>query len=697
MANKSTPHSIIGTVAFLMRRTPMLRVVLALSTGILLAEYLPPVPVRALAIAATVFALLLAATLMPKPRWTKVLFLPMLWLVLIAIGWLTGTARATDPAQGLPADGWGTQGNLSVTVVATLTDTPRQAPRTYKVAAHVEALRSDTAWLATDCRMMLYLPQDSTSAHLRYGDRLLLHIRPQLPNDARNTYQFNYRRHLLHKGIGWQAFARTGQWTILPPEPSQRSGIVAWSKQLQCRLIHRIQSCRLTPAQQGIAEALLTGWRDDLDETTVQQFRNAGILHLLCVSGLHVGIVAWLAGLGLFFLGRRRWHRIVKGTVQIIAIWLFVLLTGMAPSTLRAGVMFTLLRVGYMAQRQPNALNNLCTSALLLLLVDPYLLFDVGFQLSYTAVLGIIAWQKPLANLMPLSFEKYGHRCVHYVWKLICLTTAAQLFSAPFVLYHFHQFSPWFLIANLLIVPFAGVLLATALGMIALVRLPLLGGAATWLLRQELMATDALTRWVGTLPGASLDHLYCDLPMALLLVCALLLLTLFIRSRTRWTLPAAAGCLLLAVAHLSAVNAHSVQQHSITVYDTGKHLAVECFDGRQSYLVCDTAVARDPGLIEYQRDGLVLHRRIRHTTLLPLDTTFNNSRCALSRHFLVFDNRRILILDNTKIPPVTCHLDALVVAPGTYADTALLRTLYDCDTLLYRYTFTKLPLQPHSK
>ena len=173
----------------------------------------------------------------------------------------------------------------------------------------------------------------------------------------------------------------------------------------------------------------------------------------------------------------------------------------MAPSTLRAGVMFTLLRVGYMAQRQPNALNNLCTSALLLLLVNPYLLFDVGFQLSYAAVLGIIAWHKPLANLLPLPFEKFSHRCVHYVWKLVCLTTAAQLSTAPFVLYHFHQFSPWFLIANLLIVPFAGVLLATALGMIALVKLPLLGGAATWLLRQELMATDTLTRWVGTLPN----------------------------------------------------------------------------------------------------------------------------------------------------------------------------------------------------
>lgn len=679
-------------VAFLMRRTPMLRIVAALSAGILLAEYLPPLQPRLLIAATATLAVLLAAAAFFRRRRADLVFLPLLWLTFISFGWLTATLHTTDPAQGLPADGWGTQGNQPATFVATLVDTPRKAPRTCKVEARVEAVRSGTAWHPADCRMMLYLSPDSTALQLRYGDRLLLHARPQLPNGEENPHQFNYRRHLLHKGIGWQAFAHPGHWSLLPSSSENHSGLVAWSKQLQCRLVRRIQQCRLTPAQQGIAEALLTGWRDDLDPATVQQYRTAGILHLLCVSGLHVGIVAWLAGLGLFFLGRRQWHRVVKGSVQIVAIWLFVLLTGMAPSTLRAGVMFTLLRIGYMAQRQPNSFNNLCTSALLLLLIDPYLLFDVGFQISYAAVAGILSMQDPLEKLLPLPFEKFGHRCMHYIWKLICLTTAAQLGSAPFVLYHFHQFSPWFLVANLLIVPFAGVMLATALGMVILVKLPLLGSAATWLLRQELVAADALTRWVGTLPGANLDRLYCDLPMALLLVIALLLLILLIRCRTRWALPAAAGCLLLAVAHLTAVNIRAVHQHSIVVYNAGRHLAVECFDGRKSYLVCDTSVARNPGIISYQRDGLVLHRRTTQTTVLPVDTAYADTRIALNNHTLRFAGCRLFILDSTAVPPSGCRYDAVVVAPGTRADTSLLRTRCSCDTLLYRYKFTELPM-----
>ena len=254
------------------------------------------------------------------------------------------------------------------------------------------------------------------------------------------------------------------------------------------------------------------------------------------------------------------------------------------------------------------------------------------------------------------------------------------------------MFSPWFLVANLLIVPFAGVLLATALGMVILAKLPLLGSAATWLLRQELVAADTLTRWVGTLPGANLDRLYCDLPMALLLVIALLLLILLIRCRTRWALPAAAGCLLLAVAHLTAVNVRAVHQHSIVAYNAGRHLAVECFDGRKSYLVCDTAVAQDPNIISYQRDGLVLHRRTTQTTVLPVDTAYADTRIALNNHTLRFAGCRLFILDSTAVPPSGCRYDAVVVAPGTRADTSLLRTRCICDTLLYRYKFTELPM-----
>ena len=231
-----------------MRRAPLLRVVLALAAGILLAEYLPSLPVGLLCLVAAVAVALMAVALPMKRRGANFLFTFLLWLVLVVVGWLLGILHATDPAQGLPAEGWGTKDKNLTTLVATLTDTPRSAPRTYKVTAHVDAVCCDTVWKAADCRIMLYLAKDSASGSLRYGDRLLLRARPQLPNDAQNPGQFDYRRHLLHKGIGWQAFVRQGEWKSLPAPSDCSNGLVVWSKQTQTRLVERIQSCRRTPA-----------------------------------------------------------------------------------------------------------------------------------------------------------------------------------------------------------------------------------------------------------------------------------------------------------------------------------------------------------------------------------------------------------------------------------------------------------------
>ena len=163
---------------------------------------------------------------------------------------------------------------------------------------------------------------------------------------------------------------------------------------------------------------------------------------------------------------------------------------------------------------------------LLLLLIKPMLLFDVGFQLSYAAVAGIIVLQRPLEELIPFLAEpnhKWYLWLPEKIWQLTCISTSAKMAALPIVLYHFHQFSLYFLIANLTIVPFAGVLLATVLLML------LTGsGWVTSLLSGELVIVDALTRWISSLPHAMLTDIYCDLPVALIITALILVLTLLL-------------------------------------------------------------------------------------------------------------------------------------------------------------------------
>lgn len=521
MAGKNDTPTVRQLMRRLMVRTPMLRLSLALMVGILLAEYLS-LPLWVWVVAAVATCLLLAGvTLGGREPMRRRCFLPLLWLVWIGVGVLLVWLHT--PANPFPE---GVEGRACRFYVR-LVDTPHPTPKCYKVVAEVLTVEGRP----TRGRMLLYIRQDPASARLRYGDLLWANGWPQHPQNRVGDTSFDYRRYLRRKGIEWQCYLSPEQWQWDSHEG--RTSLLGWSKGVQLHLVERIRQSGLSASQQGIAEALLLGWRDDVDEATQQQYRDAGITHLLCVSGLHVGIVAWLAGAVLFFLGRKRWQRVVKGIVQIGVVWLFVLMTGMAPSTLRAGVMFSLLIVGGMLQRRPNSLNNLCTAMLVLLAAHPMWLFDVGFQLSFAAVAGILLWNRPLQQLVPLLSDTQSPWFLwlpRKVWQLLCLSTSAQVATLPLVLFHFHQFPLYFLIANLTIVPFAGVLLATVLLML------LTGsGWVTSLLSGELVAVDRLTRWISSLPHAMLTDIYCDLPIALLITALILVFTLLLYSRNSTT------------------------------------------------------------------------------------------------------------------------------------------------------------------
>ena len=162
------------------------------------------------------------------------------------------------------------------------------------------------------------------------------------------------------------------------------------------------------------------------------------------------------------------------------------------------------------------------------------------------------------------------------------------MFTLPLQIFYFHQVYTWFIIANLLVVPFAGLILATVVAVLLLAAVPHLGGAAVWLLQTELGFAERLTAWVGTLPCAVLDNLYCDPIMLLLLYAALALFTLFLHSRLRWALPAACGALLAAVVHLTLINPHDAPQGPTAMLTRGESTSTERLDSGHSPLARGT-------------------------------------------------------------------------------------------------------------
>lgn len=625
-----------------MRQAPLLNVLLLFVAGIVSTFYFP----LALSVAATVAAIALVAMVVltfvrPLHNVPHSLFQIALALFFVSMGVVTVQLR--DPLTNPNHYFHHTEADATYRMQLRLVETPVERNYSYRVTAEMLQIGNSRDSVATQGRIMLYLPKDSLSATLQYGDLLVAQARLSLPTGATNPCQFNYRSYLRRKGIVCQCRVRSGDFRLAGHESG---GLPGWSKRLQRHFLERLSNSPLTPSQCGIAEALLLGWRNDLDEATQDQFRDAGIMHLLCVSGLHVGIVAALIGLACRPLFRRKqW---ITRMLQLAGICFFVLITGMVPATLRAGIMFSFLVASQLLGRNNNSYNTLAAAALVMLCVRPTWVADIGFQLSFSSMFGIVLLYRPFCSLIPFkrrpssaSLASMSRQIACRIWQLACLSMAAQLGALPFTLYHFHQFPVWFLIANITVVPAAGLLVATTLLLVSTTPLPVAAQGVGWLLRQELGAVDALTRWIQRLPGALVDHIYCDGVVATMVAATVAALAWLLHRRDKRWIPLPLLCLVVLLCYWLHVERTADTQLRWIVYDIPHHTAIEFFDGHNSILLVDEELYADPTRMDYVSDNLLTHLRIHHRVVLPCDTDIDSPVLQVNNGTILFYGRRL--------------------------------------------------------
>ncbi|MBP5536616.1 MAG: ComEC family competence protein [Bacteroidales bacterium] len=519
---------------------PVTRLVIPLSLGILIADWWPFLP---LWVAVTGAAVLLAVCVaMVCLRGSKNGFMrvamPLLAVAVLLTGYASMLSRAPERqpdryARWCPAEAtWADQRSFEGVV----RETPLPGRKSFKVVVDVCAMTDSCGlWQPCSGRMMCFFQKSREAASLQVGQRVVARGVPRVPSDSLGYDGFNYRRYLHRKGIERQCYVDSSSFVVVG---GGEASVQRWFSSLRGRMMVRIERAGLSREQEGIAEAMLLGWDEAVDEATRQRFQCAGIAHLLCVSGLHVGVVAWLLGLVFCWAGRRKGLMILKSVVQLSGVWCFVLLTGAAPSAMRAGLMFSLMVIGRNLFDSYNIYNNLCISALLLLLINPGVLFAIGFQLSYSAVFGIAA-ARPLMHL-PFVKLRDGWRglpakVLVKVWEFTCVSIAAQVATMPLIVYYFHQLPVYFLIANLIVVPFAGLLLGTALALAVFVDSNLLGTLFSRLVALELDGVGAVTRWVSQLPHAVVDGIYMTLPMTWLLGAILVVVAKYINVKHQAT------------------------------------------------------------------------------------------------------------------------------------------------------------------
>ena len=320
--------------------------------------------------------------------------------------------------------------------------------RSYRVQLIDEPVKKPKTWMCKvktgDKITLIYIPVDSVSSTLTPSDWLIIKARFE------KTDQINY----LKKGIGARAFVAKNNWRKIESPSKQGFNLRFYSLNYRRILLNQLKEILPDEKSYAVAAAISLGYSHEIDQETRQTFAATGTAHILAVSGLHFAIIYSILNFPFSFLGNKRRERIIRQLIILPLLWMFAFLTGMPPSVTRAAVMITVWGIGNAFSFRALTINTLGSAAFFMLLYNPYNLFDIGFQLSFSAVLAIL-----LVNPYLTSLYRSRNPMINYIWELSCTSTSAQLGTVPFSLYYFHLFPLLFLVSNIFVIPLMGILL----------------------------------------------------------------------------------------------------------------------------------------------------------------------------------------------------------------------------------------------
>lgn len=405
---------------------------------------------------------------------------------------------------------WPAESNLYQGVIV---ESPQEKAKTYLCKMDVESRMSADHSVPVSRPLLVYIAKDSLSATLQCGDCLRFYTRVSQPLPTGIPGDFDYASYLYRHQISGTAVVFSGHWQLcgqrLPLTWKQRAA--AWRKQI----LSYYRQWGFTGDEFAVLSAMTVGYKEELSDELQDTYRTAGVSHVLALSGMHVaiiwGLLAWL----MRPLDRTRLLGWVKCIVIVLLLWGFAFLVGLSASVVRAVVMCMLMTVARAAGGRAFSMNTLAVAAFFMLLYNPFYLFDVGFQLSFLAVFSILLIYPVLYRCLTFRYS-----LLRYVWGVMAVSLAAQLGTAPLVIYYFSYFPVHFLLANLIVAPLALLIIYGAVAVIILSPWALLHGWSVAGLNGLIRFLNHSMQWVEHLPLAE----YGSVRISVLQVCLLYLL-----------------------------------------------------------------------------------------------------------------------------------------------------------------------------
>ncbi len=535
-------------------------------------------------------------------------------------------------------------------IAARIAETPTERNQWYRAVIEPLAFFEDGHMIKTRGKAIAWFEKDDYSSRLAVGDQIVIPNNFIEIRNYGNPFEFNYRGFLRIQGIFGETYISQDQWFIYGQNEKQT--VMSVAGRLREKLLNILRQNGLDGREYAVAGALILGNRTDLDRDTKHMYAASGAMHILAVSGLHVGIlylvVNWLLG----FIGILRNHSCYRAAIVIFVIWCYAILTGLSPSVTRSAIMFSFVSAAVIIKGTPNILNTLASSAFIQLMINPLELYKVGFQLSYVAVTGIARYYQFIYSAL-----KFSNPVLRKLWALISVSLSAQILVFPLGIYYFNHFPNYFLLTSIIAVPLAMIILSSGLVLFTFSLIPGLAIYPAWFLKATLKLLNNTTEIISGLPFSYTSDLTIGIAQLIIIYGIIISVLQFLKLKKAYLLKislilAITGLLVRADSKLSKAD-----RQMFIVYNTGNYSLFSFISGNNNFIMTgrDSDTGKDE--VPYAASGAALYLQTTFTETVSFQELFDDEPVLLPGYlvsrggFVDFSGYRIFFAGKDTILP----------------------------------------------
>lgn len=575
-----------------LRSAPYIRVLVPYIIGILASSFIN-IPVYVLI---TLFAILSIALIIVsyfnllsayKSRW--------LWGVFLNISFiLAGLSYGKLYSEFKPLP------QHEIIISGTILENPKVNPDNYRISIRINAILYSGRWQAVNEKVVCTLQKKSANDPvLNY--HILVKAKFKEIKSFGNPFEFDYKTYMNRNGYYYTAYVDSSYWYL--KGKSSHFSLTMWALEIRDKILGYYKQLNLPPSSFAVVSALTVGDKRYLDDETKMAYINSGTMHILAVSGMHVGLLFWLLTQLFRPLMLNKRGKQLCSVVILGIIWIYALITGLTPSVVRASVMFSFWIIGDASNKNTSIYNTLSASALLLLIIDPDTIYDVGFQLSYLAVIGIVVFYKDIYNWF--FIENF---VVKHLWSWMAVSIAAQLLTLPVSLFNFHQFPNYFLLSNIIALPLSTIILYGSIAALFFIPFQSLWIFAGWFLKNFVGWMNGVLIWIEHLPFSISKGIWISEFMTVLLFGIIISFCLFIYfKRAVFLYVVLTGSILFSV-NIFIKRYNIETSGEITLFNVPHSFSLHIREGYKSLWIKDSANFNDDRVLQPLKDHIALEQ-----------------------------------------------------------------------------------------